>query len=142
MAYALGSLNGLSVGHRNLRTGSEELDILFWNHQRCDYFKTASPEILVECKNWTSRVGSAEVDWFIGKMRRRALTHGILIARHGVTGEARDGRDGAIDILFDALGEGLRPLVLALDDMCPLASPDDLVQLCIDKALLLMGKRL
>ena len=34
---------------------------------------------LIECKNWTNRVGSAEVNWFDAKLRNRGLTFGILV---------------------------------------------------------------
>lgn len=142
IAYAFEALTGLSLMARNVRTGSEELDLVFWNDQLCDYFRSASAEFLVECKNWASPVGSAEASWFVEKMRQRTVTHGLLVARNGVTGEFRNGRDGAIDTLFRALSDGLRPLVVTLSDLQRLKSPDDLVRLCKQKTLGLMVRQI
>ena len=100
-----------------MRMGSQELDLVFWNDQQCEYFKQAGAEILVECKNWEVPVGSAEVAWFLEKMRQRRVSHGFFVTRSGVTGECRDGRDGAVDALYLTLRDGLRPVVLTLDEL-------------------------
>ena len=77
-----------------MRMGSQELDLVFWNDQQCEYFKQAGAEILVECKNWEVPVGSAEVAWFLEKMRQRRVSHGFFVTRSGV-----------------------RPVVLTLDEL-------------------------
>jgi hypothetical protein len=97
--------------------GSQELDLVFWNDRAFEYFDSASAEILVECKNWGVPVGSAEVAWFLEKMRQRHVSHGFFVTRSGVTGECRDGRDGALDTLYLALRDGLRPVVVTLDEL-------------------------
>lgn len=117
MSYCFSSLPGLSLIGRDIRMGSQELDLVFWNDRRFEYFDSASAEILVECKNWAVPVGSAEVAWFLEKMRQRHVTHGFFVTRSGVTGECRDGRDGALDALYLTLRDGLRPVVLTLDEL-------------------------
>jgi len=112
-----------------MRMGSQELDLVYWNDQLFEYFKTAGPEILIECKNWDVPVGSAEVAWFLEKMRQRHVTHGFLITRSGVTGQCRDGRDGALDTLYAALRDGLRPVVVTLDELLTVSDVGGFAQL-------------
>lgn len=117
VSFCFSSLPGLTLIGRDMRMGSQELDLVFWNDQVCEYFRSASAEILVECKNWDAPIGSAEVAWFLEKMRQRHVTHGFFVSRSGVTGECRDGRDGALDTLYLTLRDGLRPVVLTLDEL-------------------------
>jgi len=117
VSFCFSSLPGITLIGRDIRMGSQELDLVFWNDQVFDYFRSASPEILVECKNWEAPVGSAEIAWFLEKMRQRHVTHGFFVCRSGVTGECRDGRDGALDTLYLTLRDGLRPVVLTLDEL-------------------------
>ena len=86
--------------------------------------------ILVECKNWTTRVGSAEVSWFDAKLRRRGPSgrFGILFAASGVTGDPND-HTAAKDVIDQALADGREIIVITSDDLISLTSSDDLVQL-------------
>lgn len=127
--FTFSSFPGVQVMARNARMGSQELDLVLWNDRQCDYFTAAGAELLVEAKNWAVPVGSAEVSWFIEKMRARSVTHGFLVTRSGVTGECRQGRDGALDTLFATLRDGLRPVVVTLDEMLAISGQDDLTRL-------------
>jgi hypothetical protein len=47
------------------------------------------PWILVECKNWSTKVDSMNINWFDHKLQSRGLSLGILIAAQGITGDPR-----------------------------------------------------
>ncbi len=129
LEYTFASFPGIQVLARDARMGSQEMDLVLWNDRCCDYFDAAGSELIVEAKNWDVTVGSAEVAWFLEKMRQRHVTHGFFVTRSGVTGECRDGRDGALDTLFATLRDGLRPVVITLDEMNTVAAQSDLTQL-------------
>jgi hypothetical protein len=142
LEYTFSAFPGIQVLARDARMGSQELDLVLWNDRCCDYFDAAGSELIVEAKNWDTAVGSAEVAWFLEKMRQRRVTHGFFVTRSGVTGECRDGRDGALDTLFGSLREGLRPVVITLDEMMSIANHSDLTQLFKLKVARLLVRRL
>jgi hypothetical protein len=56
----------------NSRTESEEIDIIVENKAKTDFLKQLqSPLILVECKNWSDKVGSKEIRDFAQKIQNR-----------------------------------------------------------------------
>lgn len=142
VAYCFSAFPGLTLIGQDMRMGSQELDLVFWNDQVADYFRSAGPEIIVECKNWDAPVGSAEVAWFLEKMRQRHVTHGFLVTRNGVTGEFRDGRDGALDTLYLALRDGARPVVVTLDDLLLVSDPAALLTVFKNKVGRLFMRRI
>jgi hypothetical protein len=142
LEYCFSAFPGLTLLERDARMGSQELDFIFWNDKQCDFFTSASAEILVECKNWDARIGSAEVAWFIAKMRQRRVSHGFLVTRNGITGECRDGRDGALDFLYQNLADGLRPVVVTLDELAQASGLDELTTLFKHKVGRLFVRRL
>jgi hypothetical protein len=130
--YVFMHLDGVEVRERDMLMPSEEIDIVLWNAQLEDVLRPWDPVILVECKNWSSAVGGAELSWFISKMRTRGLSHGIFIAANGVTGNfvRGDGTgNGAAGIIAAALSEKIRVIVITLDDIRRLASLDDMREL-------------
>jgi len=56
--------------------------------------------LLVECKNWSKRVGAGEIDQFAGKMRRAGARIGLLLAPQGVTGPKGQNAQGTITSLW------------------------------------------
>ena len=127
------TVDGVGLTERNtLNTRrSQEIDIAFWNDQQRPNGLWFLPDrILVECKNWTKRVGSAEVSWFDAKLRRRgpAGRFGILFAASGVTGDSND-HSAAKDIIDQALADGREIIVITNDDLISLTCSDDLVGL-------------
>ena len=52
-----------------------------------------------------------EVNWFITKIRNRALNFGILLAAKGITGSAQD-RDEAHHVVSQALKDGVRMIII------------------------------
>jgi hypothetical protein len=82
-------VDGLRVTHADVYSadGSQEIDLAVWNDDTP--WSAFGSELLVECKNWDRRVGSAEVAWFDWKMRLAGVTTGILLSANGITGDQR-----------------------------------------------------
>jgi hypothetical protein len=128
-AYVFSALEGVEVTHRDARMEAEELDLVLWNAQIEAVLRPWDDVILVECKNWSQAIGAPVLDSFIGKLRRRSCTTGILVAANGVTGGFINGdgnEAGAIGIMTAALQEGIRVIVITKDDLIALTSVDDL----------------
>lgn len=142
LEYVFGCFEGVTVEGRDMRSGSQELDLVLFNDGKCTFFDRASAEILVEAKNWDGAVGSQEVSWFLEKMRARSVRHGFFVCRHGVTGEFRNGRDGALDALYGSLRDGLRPVVLTLDELADASGPEQLAALFKAKICRLFVRKL
>lgn len=140
--YLFTCFEGLSVLGRDVRSPSQELDLIVWNDQTSEYFRSASSEIIIEAKNWDAAVGSAEVSWFLQKLQQRGVTHGFLVAANGVTGATRDRSDGAIDSLYQSLQHGTRPVVLTHDELVGITSLDDLTQLFKQKCCKILLKQI
>lgn len=127
--YMFAHLNGVDITEHDVRMPSEEIDIVLWNAQTEEILRPWDSVILVECKNWSSAVGASVLDNFVNKVRRRALTTGIFVAANGVTGGfvKGDGNEpGAIGILTSALQDGIRVIVITMDDIRSLTSLDDI----------------
>lgn len=127
--YLFEMIPGISVTARDKKNtyDAEEIDVALWNEQHARGFKTLNFLILVECKNWSSPVGSMEVNWFLTKIKNRALDFGILIAANGITGSDEDRRQ-AHDVVSKALAEGVRMILLTRDEILSLADTDELVR--------------
>ena len=126
--YLFGSVPGLKLSSRDKKNTyeTEEIDVAFWNEQHPKGFKALGFLLLVECKNWSEPVGSAEVSWFITKLRHRALDFGILLAANGITGDAADSRQ-AHDVVSKALVGGIRVVVITRAEIEAMKTSDDLV---------------
>jgi len=84
------SIKGLKILKVNARLHAEELDILLKNDITVGFWRFAGSPIVVECKNWSQKVGAREISVLFDKMVSlgpKACT-GILIAPHGVTGDS------------------------------------------------------
>ena len=88
--------------------------------------------ILVECKNWSSPVGSAEVVSFDRKVEDRGLTVGVLVATNGITGNADD-RTQAQSILASSLARNRRIVVITSAEIRNLNHTNQLVSLFQEK---------
>src|SRR5262249_51249794 len=64
--YLFESIPGISISHRNALNvfESEEIDVAFWNEQHPKGLKSLDATLLIECKNWSTTVGSPEVHEF------------------------------------------------------------------------------
>jgi hypothetical protein len=131
-AYLFESLDGVEVVVRDIQMDSEEIDLVLWNEGKEAILRKWDDVILVECKNWSTKVGAALLDNFIAKLRRRSLKTGIFVATNGVTGGflRGDGNEpGAVGILRSALQEGIRVITLTMDDLRAIHSIDDFREL-------------
>lgn len=127
--YMFEYLDGVDITEHDIRMPSEEIDIVLWNAQTEEILRPWDSVILVECKNWSSTVGASVLDNFVNKVRRRSLTTGIFVAANGVTGGfvGGSGNDpGAVGILTSALQDGIRVIVITMEDIRNITSLDDI----------------
>ena len=130
VCYVFGLVPGIALTHRNELNvfDTEEIDVALWNDAAPDGFPFLPSLILVECKNWSQRVSSGEVAWFLTKLRNRGLDFGILISPRGITGDSQD-LTAAHSIVAGALAERRRLLVLTSDELQALADTQNLAVL-------------
>lgn len=129
ICYVMGLVPGVAITHRNEMNAfeTEEIDVAVWNDRAADGLFFLPDIVLVECKNWSKRVGSEEVNWFDAKLRNRGLTFGILITTRGITGQAAD-LTAAHATVAAALREGRRLVVFTTDELLATASTEDLIR--------------
>jgi hypothetical protein len=94
---------------QNKKTKSEEIDLVVENLGISTFFsQLRSPLLLVECKNWFSKVGAKEVRDFSQKLQNRnrmLCSVGVLVTPSGITKDANEellgyrGKDFLIAIL-------------------------------------------
>jgi hypothetical protein len=121
---------GIEIAERNTLNvfQTEEVDVALWNskHDRGFYF--LPNVLLIECKNWSHACGSAEVAYFVNRLRNRGCDHGILFAANGVTGIPEDLTRAHFEIAT-ALAAGIRVIVLTPADVRNLTDTRHLVDL-------------
>src|SRR5439155_17976966 len=134
ICYVFTQVPGISITRRNEMNvfNTEEIDVALWNDGHPEGFFFLPNIILVECKNWSHSVTSAEVSWFDTKLRNRGLGFGILVAASGITGEAED-LTAAHSIVAAALREGRRLVVIRSDELLALTESLHLVRLVKEK---------
>jgi hypothetical protein len=130
ICYVLGQVPGVAITHRNEMNAfeTEEIDVAVWNDGTPDGFFFLPNIVLVECKNWSSRVGSSELSWFDAKLRTRGLAFGIFMTTLGITGQASD-MTAAHAVIAAALREGRRLIVVTTDELLAIGSTEALVHL-------------
>ena len=111
---------------------ASEVDATIFNWQPEAGLRALNPPILVECKNWTTPVGAAEVAWFDWKLRLGNCEYGILITANGITGDAVE-RNAAHQIVAAARADRRTIMVFTLDELHNLTSTDSLRDLIADK---------
>jgi hypothetical protein len=134
ICYVFDLVPGISITRRNEKNAfkTEEIDVALWNDGHVDGFHFLPNIILVECKNWSARVGSDELSWFDTKLRRRGLSYGVLVATNGITGDATQLTD-AHSIVAAALRERRRLIVITGDEILALSDTSELVHLVKEK---------
>ena len=103
-----------------------------WNDGSPDGFFFLPNSILVECKNWSTKVGSSELNWFDSKLRNRGLSFGIFVATRGITGDAAD-LTAAHTIIAAALREGRCLILITTTEIATLTDSSQLVHLIKQK---------
>jgi Restriction endonuclease len=134
ICYVFGLVPGIAITRRNTLNvfNSEEIDVALWNEKDPTGIPFMQEIILVECKNWSAAVGSAEINWFDAKLRNRGLNYGILVAASGITGDSHD-LTAAHQVVAGALREQRRLLVITADQLLQLPDTDALVYLIKEK---------
>ena len=130
VTYVFEQVPGIAVTIRNTLNPqhSEEVDIAFFNDQHPQGFFFLPFSFIVECKNWTSPVGSSDVNWFDIKVPHRGLSFGVLVAVNGITGDPTD-RRAAHDIIGKAAGEHRQLVVVKLQEIEQLQDGSEFVLL-------------
>ncbi len=111
---------------------TEEIDIAVWNDQESDGLKSFPIIILVECKNLDGNIPTRDVAYFITKIRNKGLDFGILIASNGITGSQDNSTRAHFEIPL-ALREGIRVIIINLEEISVLRNTDDLIRLIKQK---------
>lgn len=123
----LGCVPGLTVTERNILNAaeSEEIDIVCFNDQAREGFWFLANILIVECKNWSSRVDHNAIDSFKNKLVRRKQDLGILVAANGVTGTWRP-PTAAYDTIQASLREGVEIIVFTRAELETVTDTDQL----------------
>lgn len=112
------SIPFLTCKHSNLRTASSEIDLViqYDGSNLSTIFDEFGRYFLVECKNWKSSVGAAQVRDFLGKVQKSRIKLGIIFAKNGISG-AHGGADALreIHVAFDS--HGIYLLVMSEEDL-------------------------
>lgn len=134
ICYVFQKLPGISVTRRNEKNAfnTEEIDVAFWNEQHAKGLPFLGNVILVECKNWSTTVGSEQVNWFDTKLKNRGLSFGILVASNGITGNVDDITD-AHSIIAAALRESRYLIVITKNELLGLSDTSDLILMIKEK---------
>ncbi len=126
ICYLFDLVPGITITHRNAMNAfaNEEIDVALFN----EGIVSLPNIILVEAKNWSNRVGSIEVAWFLTKLQNRGLDFGILITTLGITGNAND-LNAAHNTVATALAQKRRLIVITTDELLALTDTEELLHL-------------
>ena len=130
IAYLFELIPGISITARNHLNAleAEEIDVAFWNEGEPDGLRMFDHLIVVECKNWSGRVGYAELAVFNDKLTSRGGPLGILVAANGITGDPA-AMTAAHSVIARALANGREILVRTRLEIESLADTDQLVRM-------------
>lgn len=126
ICYLFHLVPGITITHRNAKNvfANEEIDVALFN----EGIVSLPNIILVEAKNWSNRVGSIEVAWFLTKLQNRGLDFGILVTTLGITGNVDD-LNAAHHTVGAALAQKRRLIVITTDELLVLTDTDELLHL-------------
>lgn len=135
VSWVFCSMPGIKVLKRNFvdSAGSAEIDLLLYNDPRQTPVQFLSEFPMIECKNWQAPVDSVTVRAFLDKLRSARLKVGILVATHGVTGDADDrtAAKNVIDRAFDR--DGIVLIVITRAEIENFRSKDDILTFLQDR---------
>jgi dCTP deaminase len=133
------SLDGLVIMKRNARLRAEEIDLVLKNNLTTGFWRLAGSPIIVECKNWSGKVGAREISVLVDKLQAVSpdAKTGILVAPNGITGDSL--RDALLKIR-EARQRGRYILIFDRDDLQQIAdgvSLGDIVERKYDETILI-----
>jgi len=81
-------VKGLKIIKTNARLKAEELDLIIANNIKSGFWGLAGSPIIVECKNWSRKVGAADISVLSENLKSISpdAKTGIVIAPKGITG--------------------------------------------------------
>ena len=141
--YLITKFRGIRLAERNVldATGSQELDLLFWNNRLESFFDFLDPIIMCKCKNEADPLSSASVREFVHKLRTRGANSGILVSSSGISGQLNGFRH-ANSVIMDALSiDRIKVIVIDRDEIQSFTNTDDLFRNISDKYLRLTVRR-
>ncbi len=141
--YLFDKFAGIRLAARNVldESGSQEIDLAFWNNRVVGPFDILDPIIICECKNEAIPLSSAKVREFVHKLRTRGAKSGILISSSGIAGQT-NGYNYANSVIMDALTtDGIKVITIDRQDILSLTSTDDLLNNILEKYLQLTIRR-
>lgn len=132
--YLFETIPGITIAKRNAMNqyDTEEVDVSIWNDKHQDGLPFINNIFLVECKNWSSSVGSVDVNWFATKVEDRGLDFGVLLATNGITKET-DEIKRAQSILSGYLRKHIRIIVIDKEEILSLVNTYDMINLIKNK---------
>jgi Holliday junction resolvase-like predicted endonuclease len=109
-------VEGLTVMKRNARLRAEEIDLIVRNNLTNGFWRMAGSPVIVECKNWSGKVGAREISILLEKLQALSpdAKTGILVSPNGITGDFA--RDAALKVR-EARQRGRYILVLDAGDL-------------------------
>ncbi|WP_127131156.1 restriction endonuclease [Pseudoflavitalea rhizosphaerae] len=143
VVYLMDKFHGVRVAERNVldATGSQELDVVFWNNRVRSPFDFLDPILISECKNEANPLSSAKCREFVAKLRSRGANTGLLITSSGIAGQL-NGYRFANSVIMDALtADRIKVIVIDRTEILALNNTDDLINLITDKYLNLTLRR-
>jgi hypothetical protein len=137
LCFLLSQIEDFRVVERNLRTDTEELDAVVQQGRvhgsRC-WSEMGAPFIIVEAKNWTTKVTQTEASVLRVKMqgRRGNVRLGVLVGANGFTSDAREQemRFASDDLTIAFIGPDELDKWIAADD------GDDYLEQLVRRAIL------
>jgi hypothetical protein len=133
------STDGLVIMKRNARLRAEEIDLLIKNNLATGFWRLAGSPIIVECKNWSGKVGAREISVIVANLEAVSpdAKTGILVAPNGITG---DSTGDAVLKVREARQRGRYILIFNADDLQQIADGvplGDIVEKKYDETILL-----
>lgn len=121
MADMFTRVDGLEILKRNARLKAEELDLVVKNNLTTGFWRIAGSPLIVECKNWSAKVGAREISVLVDKLQSLSpdARVGILVAVNGITGDSY--RDAMLKVR-EARQRGQYILVLERKDLEEIAT--------------------
>ncbi|MCI9094522.1 MAG: restriction endonuclease [Coprobacillus sp.] len=132
--YLFETIPGVVIAKRNSMNqyNTEEVDVSIWNDQTVNGLPFLNNIFLVECKNWSTPVGSSDINWFATKVENRGLDFGVLLAAHGITKE-KDRLQRGESVLTGFLRKHIRIITIDRKEILSLETTDDMILLIKNK---------
>lgn len=123
--FLFNSIDGVQVNDKDVRTSAEEIDLILINESNKQFWRQLGSPLLVECKNWSKKIGTDELSVFKDRLETHNIQVGFLISFKGITGNKKK---DAILKLREYNRNGFKIIVLDSEDLegiCSGENPTD-----------------